>query len=93
MSNHGHSPFRADGDTPCQALRYAAAVKIQTVQRRKAAQENVERRRRIKALQRRKSATLAAVSIQRVARGRSARAEAARTAADTAARRKARNST
>ncbi len=51
-----------------------AAVQIQSVQRRKAAMSAARTRRRVKELQRRKSAEIAAVSIQRVVRGRVARA-------------------
>eukprot|EP00752_Nemacystus_decipiens_P014984 g13342.t1 len=59
-----------------QAAQNEAAVRIQAVQRRKAAVGAVEARRRVRALQRRKSAEIAAVSIQRVVRGRAARAAA-----------------
>eukprot|EP00903_Cladosiphon_okamuranus_P009886 g9390.t1 len=57
-----------------QAAQNKAAVHIQAAQRRKAAMAAADARRRVRALQRRKSAEIAAVSIQRVARGRAARA-------------------
>lgn len=57
-----------------QAAQNKAAVHIQAAQRRKAAMGATDARRRVRNLQRRKSAEIAAVSIQRVARGRAARA-------------------
>ncbi|CAM9530450.1 unnamed protein product [Ectocarpus fasciculatus] len=57
-----------------RAAQDKAAIHIQTAQRRKAAMAAAETRRTIQALQRRKSAEIAAISIQRVVRGQAARA-------------------
>ncbi|CAM9237135.1 unnamed protein product [Ectocarpus sp. 6 AP-2014] len=56
-----------------RAAQNKAAIHIQTAQRRKAAIAAAETRRTIQALQRRKSAEIAAISIQRVVRGQAAR--------------------
>ncbi|CAM9311668.1 unnamed protein product [Scytosiphon promiscuus] len=65
-----------------QATQNEAATLIQAAQRRKAAKGAVETKRTIAALQRRKSAEIAAVSIQRVVRGKAARASTAKDIAD-----------
>lgn len=57
-----------------QTAQNKAAIHIQAAQRRKAAVGVADARRRVRALQRRRSAEIAAVSIQRVVRGRVARA-------------------
>lgn len=61
-----------------KAAQNKAATRIQAAQRRKAAKGAVETKRTIGALQRRKSAEIAAVSIQTVARGKAARASTAK---------------
>ena len=53
-----------------QGVEISAAVRIQTAQRRKSAIALSERRRRLKALERRNSVEMAAIAIQRVSRGR-----------------------
>lgn len=57
-----------------QAAREKAAIRIQAAQRRKEAMSFAETKRMLRTLQRRKSAEMAAVSIQKVVRGRVARA-------------------
>ncbi|CAM9164068.1 unnamed protein product, partial [Ectocarpus sp. 4 AP-2014] len=57
-----------------RAAQNKAAIHIQTAQRRKAAMAAAETRKTIQALQRRKSAEIAVISIQRVVRGQAARA-------------------
>ncbi|CAM9235323.1 unnamed protein product, partial [Hapterophycus canaliculatus] len=61
-----------------RAAKDKAATRIQTVQRRNAAKGAVQTKRKVDALQRRKSAEIAATSIQRVARGKLARASKAK---------------